>query len=107
MVVIRLPGHRWFGDPQPAQAFASEDLPCAWLSTAAYGSETSTKSDEKAKFTEGEAFYAPSKVNPKVTQVRYNLFGDDRFGLTNPIGNYSIDELARRLQLAAAGKPAS
>src|ERR1700679_989487 len=55
MVVIRLPGHRWFGDPQPAQAFASEDLPYAWLSTAAYGSPTSTKPDEKAKFTEGKA----------------------------------------------------
>jgi hypothetical protein len=287
MVVIRLPGHRWFGDPQPAQAFASEDLPYAWLSTAAYGSPTSTKPDEKAKFTEGKAalgdqwfmwpdfrdadlqakmdrvhlraqvwekqsdhlivvafggtvasnlndwkanthwahpfledeytmagdefarafaeelgrrmqqsgpeyrspvhlrstghslgaglaekfayslpaaeyqiprvekvfafdpspvttflntkgnvrkenkdgleidrifergeilailramtavFHAPSTVNPKVTQVRYNLFGDDRFGLTNPIASHDIDKLARRLQLVAAGKPTS
>lgn len=55
MVVIRLPGHRWFGDPQPAQAYASEDLPYAWLSTAVYGSPTSTKPDEKARFTEGKA----------------------------------------------------
>ena len=55
MAVVRLPGHRWFGDPQPAQACASEDLPYAWLSTAVYGSPTSTKPDEKAKFTEGKA----------------------------------------------------
>ena len=32
-----------------------------------------------------EVFHAPSTVDPKVTQVRYNLFGDDRFGLTNPV----------------------
>lgn len=287
MVVIRLPGHRWFGDPQPAQAFASEDLPYAWLSTAAYGSPTSTKPDEKAKFTKGKAalgdkwcmwsdfpnadlrakmdhvhlraqvwekqsdhlivvgfggtvasnlndwkanthwahpflkdeytlaggefarafaeelarrmqqsgpdylspvhlrstghslgaglaekfayslpaanyriprvekvfafdpspvttflntkgnvrkenkegleidrifergeilailraitavFHAPSTVNPRVTQVRYNLFGNDRFGITNPVASHAIDELAERLQLIAGGNPLS
>jgi hypothetical protein len=287
MVVIRLPGHRWFGDPQPAQAYASEDLPYAWLSTVAYGSPTSTKPDEKAKFTKGKAalgdqwsmwsdfpnadlqaemdqvhlraqvwekrsdhlivvgfggtvasnlndwkanthwahpflkdeysvagdefarafakelarriqqsgpeyrssvhlrstghslgaglaekfayslpaaeyqiprvekvfafdpspvtsflntkgnvrnenkdgleidrifergeilaipraitavFHAPSTVSPKVTQVRYNLFGDDRFGLTNPIASHAINELAERIQLVAIGKPPS
>ena len=42
-----------------------------------------------------------------VTQVRYNLFGDDRFGLTNPVASHSIDKLAERLQLVAAGKPPS
>ena len=55
MVVVRLPGHRWFGDPQPTQACASDDLPYAWLSTAVYGCPTSTKPDEKAKFTERKA----------------------------------------------------
>lgn len=55
MVVIRQPGHRWFGPPQPAQAYAAEDLPYAWLSTAAYGSPTSTKAAEITKFKEGSA----------------------------------------------------
>ena len=287
MVVIRLPGHRWFGDPLPAQVYASEDLPYAWLSSAAYGSPTSTNPVEKAKFIEGKTalgdrwsmwpdfpnadlqakmdhvhlraqvwerpsehlivvvfggtvasnlndwkanthwahpflsdeytvagdefarafaeelarrmqqsrpeyrgpihlrstghslgaglaekfayslpatehqiprvekvfafdpspvttflntkgnvrrenndgleidrifergeivailravtavFHLPSTVNPKVTEVRYNLFGDDRFGLTNPVASHAIDQLAERLQLLAAGKPTS
>jgi hypothetical protein len=55
MVVIRQPGHRWFGPPQRAQASAAEDLPYAWLSTAAYGSPTSTKAAEITKFKEGSA----------------------------------------------------
>jgi hypothetical protein len=55
MVVIRKPGHRWFGPPQPAQACAAEDLPYAWLSTAAYGSPTSTKAADSTKFQEGSA----------------------------------------------------
>jgi hypothetical protein len=54
-VVIRCPGHRWFGPPQPAQPFAAEDLPYAWLSTAAYGSPTSTKAEEVSKFSEARA----------------------------------------------------
>jgi hypothetical protein len=55
MVVIRQPGHRWFGPPQPGQAYAAEDLHYAWLSTAAYGSPTSTKAAEITKFKEGSA----------------------------------------------------
>jgi hypothetical protein len=54
-VVIRLPGHRWFGPVQSAQPSAAEDLPYAWLSTAAYGSPTSTNADEISKFKEGKA----------------------------------------------------
>lgn len=281
MVVIRKPGHRWFGAPQSAQISAAEDLPYAWLSTAAYGSPNSTKADEIAKFKAGKdglgdrwrlwtdfpdgrlqtemnsvhlralvwekqsdhlvvvtfggtvatnlndwkanthwahpflkdeytvvgdtfvrafaeelarkmkqsgqgqihlratghslgaglaekfayslpatenhiprvekvyafdpspvtsflntkgsvrnenkdgleidrifergeilailraitaVFHKPSVANPKVTQFRYNLFGDDRFGFTNPIANHSIEDLAERLQQVAAGK---
>jgi hypothetical protein len=35
-------------------------------------------------------------------QLRYNLFGDDRFGLTNPIASHSIEHLAERLKDVAA-----
>jgi len=52
-------------------------------------------------------FHRPSTSNPKVTQLRYNLFGNDRFGFTNPIANHSIQKLAERLQRVAAGKPPS
>jgi dihydroorotate dehydrogenase len=51
--------------------------------------------------------HKPSTANPKVTQFRYNLFGDDRFGFTNPIANHSIQKLAERLQQVAAGKSPS
>jgi hypothetical protein len=43
-------------------------------------------------------FHKPSAANPKVTQFRYNLFGDDRYGITNPLANHSIQQLASRLK---------
>jgi hypothetical protein len=38
--------------------------------------------------------HVPSTVNPEVRQLRYNLFGNDRFGLTNSIAGHSMLELA-------------
>jgi hypothetical protein len=55
MVVIRQPGHRWFGPSQPAQDSAAEDLHYAWHSMAAYGSPGSTKAAEIIKFKEDSA----------------------------------------------------
>jgi hypothetical protein len=52
-------------------------------------------------------FHKPPRANPKVTQFRYNLFGNDRFGLTNPIASHSIEKLAERLQRVAVGMPPS
>ncbi len=37
--------------------------------------------------------HKPSRANPKVTQLRYNLFGDDRFGLTDPVASHSMSNL--------------
>ncbi|ADW69036.1 alpha/beta hydrolase family protein [Granulicella tundricola] len=47
--------------------------------------------------------HKPSTVNPEVSQRRYNLFGDDRFGTTNPVASHSIAELAEGLKKVAAG----
>ena len=47
--------------------------------------------------------HKPPSANPKVRQLRYNLFGDDRFGLTNPVASHSIQQLACRLREVAAG----
>lgn len=52
-------------------------------------------------------FHKPSTENPRVTQYRYNLFGDDRYGITNPVASHSIQQLAERLQKVAAGMPLS
>jgi hypothetical protein len=47
------------------------------------------------------AIHKPPAVNPEVRQLRYNLFGNDRFGVTNPIAGHSIQDLARGLKKAA------
>ena len=49
------------------------------------------------------AIHKPPAVNPEVRQLRYNLFGNDRFGLTNSIAGHSIQDLAYRL-IEAAGR---
>jgi hypothetical protein len=38
--------------------------------------------------------HKPPAVNPEVRQLRYNLFGNDRFGLSNSIAGHSIQDLA-------------
>jgi hypothetical protein len=50
------------------------------------------------------ALYKPAAVNPQIRQLRYNLFGNDRFGLGDAIGGHSIWELTYGLSKAAAGK---
>jgi hypothetical protein len=47
------------------------------------------------------AIHRPRAVNPEVRQLRYNLFGNDRFGMTNPITGHSIQDLALGLKQAA------
>ncbi len=47
------------------------------------------------------AIHKPPAADPEVTQRRYNLFGDDRFGLTNPIAGHSIPHLACGLEKVA------
>lgn len=42
--------------------------------------------------------HKPPAANPEVRQLRYNLFGNDRFGLTNSIAGHSIQDLAYGLQ---------
>jgi hypothetical protein len=42
--------------------------------------------------------HEPPAVNPEVRQLRYNLFGNDRFGFTNSIAGHSIQDLAYGLQ---------
>src|SRR5438105_9195418 len=49
-VVIREPGHRALGAPQPAQPEAQKDLEFAWLSESAYG-KTSAGRKQKQKET--------------------------------------------------------
>ncbi|MGA2889255.1 MAG: hypothetical protein ABSE51_14495 [Terracidiphilus sp.] len=48
------------------------------------------------------AVHKPPAVNPEVRQLRYNLFGNDRFGVTNSITGHSIQDLALGLKQAAA-----
>jgi hypothetical protein len=48
------------------------------------------------------AIHMPPAVNPEVRQLRYNLFGNDRFGLTNSIAGHSIQDLACGLRDAAS-----
>jgi hypothetical protein len=55
MVVIRLPGHRWFGEPQRAQACAAKDAPYALLSFAAYASPSSKEAKDVSTFEEVSA----------------------------------------------------
>jgi hypothetical protein len=45
--------------------------------------------------------HKPPAINPEVRQIRYNLFGKDRFGLTNSIAGHSIQDLAYGLQLVS------
>jgi hypothetical protein len=59
MVVIRRPGHRWFGDPQPAQASAAEDLPYALLSYVAYASPSSKEAKDVCVFNEAHDELGP------------------------------------------------
>jgi hypothetical protein len=47
--------------------------------------------------------HKPPAVNPEVRQLRYNLFGNDRFGLTNSITGHSIQDLACGLKEASEG----
>jgi hypothetical protein len=46
--------------------------------------------------------HKPPAVNPEVRQIRYNLFGNDRFGLTNSIAGHSIQDLACGIRKAAS-----
>lgn len=48
------------------------------------------------------AVHRPPSANPEVRQLRYNLFGNDRFGLTNSIAGHSIQQLACKLREAAS-----
>lgn len=50
------------------------------------------------------AVHKPSARNPEVRQLRYNLFGNDRFGLTNVIAGHSIQQLACGLNEVASGQ---
>lgn len=45
--------------------------------------------------------HKPPAVNPEVRQLRYNLFGNDRCGLTNSIAGHSIQDLALGLKQAS------
>lgn len=45
--------------------------------------------------------HKPPAKNPEVRQLRYNLFGNDRFGFTNAIAGHSIEQLACGLKKAA------
>jgi hypothetical protein len=47
--------------------------------------------------------HKPRAVNPEVRQLRYNLFGNDRFGFTNSIAGHSIEDLAYGLQQVSKG----
>lgn len=47
------------------------------------------------------AVHKPPAVDPEVRQLRYNLFGDDRFGWTNSIAGHSIQSLTCGLRKAA------
>jgi hypothetical protein len=49
------------------------------------------------------AIYKPPSANPEVRQVRYNLFGNDKFGLTDFIAGHSIQHLACKIREAAVG----
>ena len=47
------------------------------------------------------AIHKPPAADPEVRQLRYNLLGNDRFGLTNFIAGHSIRQLAFKLRGAA------
>lgn len=47
------------------------------------------------------AIHRPPAVNPEVRQLRYNLFGNDRYGVTNPISGHSIQQFACGLEAVA------
>ena len=47
--------------------------------------------------------HKPPSVNPEVRQLRYSLFADDKYGLTNVIANHSIREFAAGLKDVATG----
>lgn len=49
--------------------------------------------------------HKPPSANPEVRQLRYNLFGNDRFGFTNSIAGHSIQDLAFGLQQASEPLP--
>jgi pimeloyl-ACP methyl ester carboxylesterase len=50
------------------------------------------------------AVHKPPVMDPEVRQLRYNLFGDDRFGLTNVVAGHSIQQLACRLIEVVSGR---
>jgi hypothetical protein len=47
------------------------------------------------------SIHKPPAANPEVRRLRYNLFGNDRLGLTNSIAGHSIQNLACGLREAA------
>lgn len=46
--------------------------------------------------------HKPPAVNPQVRQIRYNLFGNDRFGLTNSIAGHSLEDLVCGIRRVAS-----
>ena len=92
-------------DPSPVTGFLSV--------TSATRKENKTNLEIDRIYERGEVLailrsitsviHKPPAANPKVRQVRYNLFGNDRFGLTNSIAGHSIEQLSAKLK-AAAGR---
>lgn len=94
-VVVREPGHRLLGSPQPLQAEAAKDLEFAWLSEAAYGNTVGGKTEKsEAPPAQSEAALAASGCPVSQDALRahgWNVWPDfPNDGLSKRIDAYHL-----------------